>query len=284
MSIKKNIFSRFLARFKNNKLNVSIIRLNGIISPENGGFKKTNLALSALRKDIDKAFELKNLKAVALSINSPGGSPVQTELLHRYILKCAYSKKVPVYSFVEDIAASGGYWLACAGSEIYALESSILGSIGVITAGFGFVSALKKLGVERRIITQGENKSVYDPFLPAKESDKKIIEALQKDAHEAFKTAVIECRGKKLQTKKEKLFDGKFWSGKRALELGLIDGIGDLYSVMEAKYGEDVCFNIVEKEESWLKKKLGIGAIMEEVVESFIMKIRERIDFIKFGL
>ena len=284
MSKKKNIWSSIKSLFKKHKKNVVILNLHGIIGSHNIGLRKANLSIHALKKDIDKAFELPNLTAVALSVNSPGGAPVQAELITKYILSSSVKHNVPLYSFVEDIAASGGYWLACCSKEIYASRSSIIGSIGVISSGFGFVDAIKKLGIKRRVITQGKNKSIYDPFLPEKDNDKKIIESVQKDIHQEFKDLVKAARGKKLKASADKLFSGEFWSGSKALDIGLIDGIGDVYTIMEQKYGKNIKFHLIEKEESWLRKKLGLASIFDGVIDSFLMKIKERIDFNKFGL
>ena len=284
MSKKQNIWSRITSIFKRSKKNVVILNLHGVIGSHNIGLKKPSLSIHALKKDIDKAFETPRLTAVALSINSPGGAPVQAELITKYILKSASKHNVPLYSFVEDVAASGGYWLACCSKEIYASRSSIIGSIGVISSGFGFVDTIKKLGIKRRVITQGKNKSIYDPFLPEKESDKEIIESIQKDIHQEFKDLVEASRKNKLKASADKLFNGEFWSGSKALDMGLIDGIGDVYTIMEERYGKDVKFHLIEKEESWLKKKLGVSSAFDGFIDSFFMKIKERVDFNKFGL
>jgi signal peptide peptidase SppA len=284
MSKKQNIWSRITSMFKRSKKNIVILNLHGVIGSHNIGLKKPSLSIHALKKDIDKAFETPRLTAVALSINSPGGAPVQAELITKYILKSASKHNVPLYSFVEDVAASGGYWLACCSKEIYASRSSIIGSIGVISSGFGFVDTIKKLGIKRRVITQGKNKSIYDPFLPEKESDKEIIESIQKDIHQEFKDLVEASRKNKLKASADKLFNGEFWSGSKALDMGLIDGIGDVYTIMEERYGKDVKFHLIEKEESWLKKKLGVSSAFDGFIDSFFMKIKERVDFNKFGL
>ena len=169
---------RKLKKLFTNKLpTIAVINLYGVIS-SGKSFNKSTLSLDSIKSNIDKAFELPQLKAVALAINSPGGSPVQTELIYKYIRRLATEKKISIYSFAEDVAASGGYWLACVGDEIYASSSSIIGSIGVISSGFGFVDVIKKIGIERRIYTQGENKSVLDPFKPEKQSDIKIIHGI----------------------------------------------------------------------------------------------------------
>jgi signal peptide peptidase SppA len=283
------VFINFLRASRKKKKVVAVLRLKGVISPSFGGFSRSpSLSFETVKKDIDKAFAHKGIKAVVLAINSPGGSAVQAELISNYIRSMSQEKSIPVYSFLEDVAASGGYWLACTSDEIYASENSIVGSIGVIAAGFGFTEAIKKLGVERRIITQGKNKSVYDPFLPVKESDKKIVEAVQKDIYESFKRFVLARRGSKLKLakNKEKLFSGEFWSGRVGVELGLIDNIGNFYQVMKQKYGDDVEFKFVEKEESWLGKKLKgmMGGSSTPSVNEIISQVKEQLQLEKFSL
>lgn len=261
------------------KPTVAVIRLAGIIG-EAGSFKR-GLTLEELDDDIKKAFEIPNLKAVAVQINSPGGSPVQSELIYNAIRYHADKKKIPVYSFAEDLAASGGYWLLCAGDEIYAHESSLIGSIGVISAGFGFVEAIKKLGIERRVYTQGENKSVLDPFQLEKQSDIEILKEAQKDVHEAFK-AHVKSRRKIKKSDEERLFSGEFWSGKKAKSLGLVDDIGDLRSVLVKKFGDDVKIEKISKPKGWLKRKFGV--ISDVFFDSLARAISEKAIWSKFGM
>ncbi len=288
MKNKKNLWTKIKSLIKKPSKTVAILNLHGVIGAHNIGLRKANLSLSSLKKDIDKTFDLSGLKAVVLSINSPGGAPVQAELIAKYIIDKSVEKKIPLYSFVEDIAASGGYWLACCGQEIYASRSSIIGSIGVISSGFGFVNTIKKLGITRRIITQGKNKSIYDPFLPEKDKDKEIIKSVQKDIHDEFKKLVKNSRKNKLKSSEEKLFSGEFWSGSKALELGLIDGIGDIYATMKEKYGKNIEFQTIEKEEGWLKRKLGISSNSnnnyDSICDSLLCKIKETFYFNRFGL
>lgn len=249
-----------MERFQNPPPLVSVLRLSGMISHGGGLLRQGGISLESLEEDIKAAFEARmNLKAVAVIVNSPGGMPVQSELIYKRIRALSAEKEIPVVTFVEDVAASGGYWLACAGDEIFASHSSIVGSIGVIASGFGFVDAIKKLGVERRVYTQGENKSILDPFKPEKESDIAIITNAQKDIHEAFKQLVRERREGKLKESEDVLFSGEFWSGHKALELGLVDGINDMHSVMQERYGKEVKFRKVQSRKSWLQRKLGFG-------------------------
>jgi signal peptide peptidase SppA len=276
---------KFLKGLTKKKKVVSVVRLKGVISPGIGGFSQApSLSFETMKKDIDKAFAEPGLVAVALSINSPGGAAVQAELIHKYIRALSHQKQVPTYSFVEDVAASGGYWLACTSDEIYASENSIVGSIGVIAAGFGFTKAIQKLGIERRIIVQGKNKSIYDPFLPVKEVDVNIVKSIQKDIYASFMKLVIERRGPKLSKDLDKVFSGQFWSGKTGLSLGLIDGIGSLYEVMEAKYGKNIEYKFIAKEDSWLGRKLRGMFSSSSPVNEIINQVKERMEFEKFFL
>jgi signal peptide peptidase SppA len=186
------------------------------------------------------------LSAVALAINSPGGSPVQSALLGERIRALAEEKEVPVIAFAEDVAASGGYWLACAADEIYAHESSIIGSIGVISTGFGFPELLNRIGVERRVHTAGERKSMLDPFRAEQPDDVERLKAIQTDIHGGFKDYVRARRGARLKGEEAELFSGEFWTGRRALELGLVDGLGDLRQVMRARFGERVRLRVID--------------------------------------
>jgi signal peptide peptidase SppA len=204
-----------------------------------GASLRPGLTLVGIDDTLARAFRMGG-DAVALVINSPGGSPVQSALIHDRIRQLAKKHETKVITFCEDVAASGGYWLALAGDEIHADQSSIVGSIGVVAAGFGFVKALGKLGIERRVYTAGEAKLILDPFQPEKKSDVARLKVLQADIHESFKAHVRARRGERLKGTDEELFSGAFWTAGRARELGLIDGIGHLHRVLEEKYGEDV--------------------------------------------
>lgn len=272
-----------IANIFRSKKTVSVIRLEGVIS-SSGSIKKSTINLDSVRRDIDKAFAFSKVQAVAVIINSPGGSPVQSELVSNYLKASSEKNKIPVYTFAEDVAASGGYWLLCSGKKMYASNMSVLGSIGVVSSGFGFVDAIKKLGIERRVTAQGKSKSINDPFRPEKESDKKIIIGIQKDIHESFKKVVHEARGKNLKISDDKLFSGEIWTGKAALKLGLIDGISDVFSVMKKEFGEDVKFNYIKKEESWIKKRFGMGISSEDLVDHVFEKIENKIERSRFGI
>lgn len=238
--------------------NVAVVRLVGIIgaaSPLRGG-----IDLASVAGSIEAAFSMTGVKAVALSINSPGGSPVQSSLIYKRIRALAAEKNLPVYAFAEDVAASGGYMLACAADEIYADESSIVGSIGVVSAGFGFTGLIDKLGVERRVHTSGESKSMLDPFKPENPDDVKRLKALQRDVHENFKGLVRRARGTRLVEPSEGLFTGEFWAASGALERGLIDGIGDLRSVMREKFGSEVKLRVVGRKKPFWRRGIGLSA------------------------
>jgi signal peptide peptidase SppA len=278
---KCGCFKKLLQKIKKPVKTVAVIRLSGVIGSA-GAFKK-GLCLEDIEDDIEKAFDVSDLTAVALQINSPGGSPVQSELIYNRIRAYAKEKEIPVYSFVEDVAASGGYWLACSGDEIYASTSSIVGSIGVISAGFGFVEAIKKLGVERRVYHQGENKSVLDPFQKEKPKDIEILLSAQKEVHEAFKNLVRTRReGKINPSDEDRLFSGEFWAGGMGKELGLVDEIGDMRSVMRKKFGDKVKFEKISKQKGFLKRKLGI--IGGEFADGVMSSVEAKGLWSRFGL
>ena len=247
-----------LKRFRNPDPVVSVLRLHGVIGRV-GPIGSGGLTHSGLEKTIEKAFSTKRLKAVALSVNSPGGSPVQSSLIAGHIRALSTEKDIPVYAFVEDVAASGGYWLACAADEIFADENSIIGSIGVISSGFGFVEAIKKIGVERRVHTAGKSKAILDPFQLEKPEEVEKLTSLQNEIHESFKNYVKDRRGEKLESEGEELFEGDIWTGKSAEELGLIDGLGDLRTVMKKRLGEKTKFKLVGNKPSPFKRFLGGG-------------------------
>jgi signal peptide peptidase SppA len=227
----------------------------GVITP-----LKPGLSLSTSAAAIEKAFSMRGAKAVAIQINSPGGSAVQSGLIYRRIRALAAEKDLKVYVFAEDVAASGGYLLALAGDEIYADTSSIVGSIGVITATFGLHELIHKIGVERRVITAGANKDTLDPFLPEKPEDVERVKAIQRDVHAAFIDLVKARRGAKIAAAADNLFTGEFWSGKKALELGLIDGIADLRTKMRELYGDEVRLKLVTQAGGWLRRRRSVFA------------------------
>jgi signal peptide peptidase SppA len=291
--IKKYLEKLRIPGFRNPKPVVAVVRLSGVIA-DRSGVGRPGLSASSLVTVLEKAFQMPHLKAVALSINSPGGSPVQSSLIGKRIRALADEKNIPVIAFAEDVAASGGYWLACAADEIYADASSIIGSIGVISAGFGFHDAIRKLGVERRVHAAGEMKSTLDPFLPEKPEDVERLIELQQDVFQTFTNMVRERREGKLKVADDELFTGAFWTGKRALDLGLIDGLGELTEVMQERYGDKVQFRPVEQRQGWLKQRLGIGTgimarslsngNLSSIVEDIFIALEERSLRNKFGL
>jgi signal peptide peptidase SppA len=216
---------------------VSVLRFEGVIMPRQ---RRGGVSLASHAAAIEKAFRASGLVAVAIVVNSPGGSPVQSALLYRRIRQLAEEKSVPVIAFAEDVAASGGYWLALAGDEIFSEETSLVGSIGVISAGFGLHQLIGRLGIERRLHTAGERKSLLDPFLPEEASDIARLTALQQDIHQSFKDHVRHRRAGKIDAADEALFTGDVLTGRMALDRGLIDGIGEVRAVMRARYGDQV--------------------------------------------
>ncbi len=233
---------------------VAVLRLEGAIG--RGGFGRRGINLAALEPLIKRAFS-RRVRAVCLVINSPGGSPVQSSQIADHIRRVSQDKKIPVFAFAEDVAASGGYWLLLAADEIYADPMSVIGSIGVISAGFGFHELIAKIGVERRVHTQGDHKSLLDPFKAENPDDVSRLKAIQADIHAQFKAFVRSRRGERLKAADDTVFTGDIWSGERALALGLIDGLGDMRTVMRRKYGPDVGFVGVERPAGWLQRKFG---------------------------
>jgi len=222
---------------------VPVVRMSGVIAESQRFSNALNLA--GVAQDLQKAFSVSDAPAVAIVINSPGGSPVQSGLIFSRIRSLAEEKEKAVLIFTEDVAASGGYLIALAGDEIFVHEASVVGSIGVISAGFGFVELIEKIGVERRVYTAGESKSMLDPFRPEKEEDIDRLKALQTDIHEYFKSLVRARRGDKLKAPRKQLFSGEVWVGKKAVSAGLVDGVGDIRSVLRERYGDDVRLPIV---------------------------------------
>lgn len=270
-----------LEKFFNNKPNIPVIRLSGVISSSS---MRSNLSFESLNKIIKQAFDTTKLEAVCLIVNSPGGSPVQSELIAKRIRHLADEKNIPVYAFVEDVAASGGYWLACAADEIYASISSIIGSIGVVSQGFGFNDAISKLGIERRVYTSGKNKSILDPFMPEKQGDIKILKSIQNEIHNHFIEYVKSRRKHRLTQSDDILFNGEFWTGKTAVDFGLIDGIDDLESFVYNKYGSSVNIKYIEPKKSWFKNKLGLSLNGEEIVNQAISSVENKLEYQKFGI
>jgi len=252
--------------FKKKKI-IAHIKLNGVIG--NVGKFKQGIDFSGQEETIEKAFSLKKAQAIAITINSPGGSPVQSHLIYKFIREQAKKNKKKVIVFAEDVAASGGYLIACAGDEIYANSSSIIGSIGVIYSSFGFTELIKKIGVERRVHTAGKNKSTLDPFLDEKNEDIERLKNIQLDLHKDFIEVVENSRGSKLNKSEIELFSGEFWSGSKAKELGLIDGLGNANEILKKKFGDDVVIKKFEKSKGWLSKKISSRSQMDQLINIF---------------
>ena len=273
-----------IERVRNPPPQVAVLRFDGLI----GMRGPRALSLRRFAAAIERAFALRQLKAVALTINSPGGSPAQSSLLYRRIRQLADEKSIPVIAFAEDVAASGGYWLALAADEIFADETSLLGSIGVISASFGFAEALRKFGVQRRLYTAGENKSLLDPFLTEDPKGVERLLALQQDMHESFKELVRRRRNVKLRGEESVLFSGEVFTGRRAFELGLIDGIGDLRGVMRQRFGEEVKLRPIEPE----RRRLSILSLFglprrpdaADIFGDLLARLEERLIWARLGL
>lgn len=253
----KRLFSRFLpASMRKSTVTIPVIRLQGPIMSGGSQFRPS-LSLASTAGLIEKAFAVKDAPAVAISINSPGGSPVQSRLIFKRLRDLAEEKNKRVIVFVEDVAASGGYMIALAGDEIIADPSSIVGSIGVVSAGFGFTELIKKIGVERRVHTAGQNKSILDPFRPEKAEDVERLKELQLEIHETFIDMVKSRRGAKLGNDPE-LFTGMFWTAKKGLDLGLIDGLGDMRSFIKQRYGDKAKLQLISQSRGLFGRKLGV--------------------------
>jgi signal peptide peptidase SppA len=263
---------------------VSVLRFEGVIMPRS---RRGGVSLASHAAAIEKAFRVSRLAAVAIVVNSPGGSPVQSALLYRRIRQLADEKSVPVVAFAEDVAASGGYWLALAGDEIFSEETSLLGSIGVISAGFGFYQLIGRLGIERRLHTAGERKSLLDPFLPEASFDVERLTRLQQDIHQSFKDHVRARRAGKIDDGDESLFTGDVLTGRMALDRGLVDGIGELRAVMRARYGDKVKLRPVTAERRrwpFLNRPPFLGREPVSLIAELADWIEARLLWARFGL
>lgn len=266
---------------------VPVVRLHGIIGRL--GPLRTGLTLASVAPSLERAFKLGEAAAVALAVNSPGGSPVQSAQIARRIRALAAEHKKPVFTFAEDVAASGGYWLLAAGDEVYADPSSIIGSIGVIFAGFGFPDLLKRTGIERRVYTVGVHKDGLDPFQPEKPEEVAHLRRIQADIHAAFCAEITTRRQGKLKGDEAELFSGRFWSGKAAADLGLVDGLGDLRTVMRDRFGENVQLLVVGEPRSWWRRRLGAARVDAEregvaFAAGLLAAVEERAMWSRYGL
>lgn len=278
-----------LRRFRDPPPSVAVVALTGVIGA--AGPMRAGLSLAAIADQLERAFKMPRIKAVALRVNSPGGSPVQSALIGERIRDLSKEHEVPVIAFAEDVAASGGYWLACAADEIYVNESSIVGSIGVISASFGFTELIKRIGVERRVHTAGERKAMLDPFREEDPKDLTRLKAIHKDIHDSFKEMVRLRRGDRLKGSDKVLFSGDVWTGRKAVELGLADGLGEMRRVLRERYGERLRLRKIEGSRQWWRLRLpSMGGLLPDRAESagwatgLVEALEERAHWTRFGL
>jgi len=275
------------ARWRRDGAVVPVVRLQGVI-----GFAtplRPGMTLASVSRPLDRAFAVKGARAVALSINSPGGSPAQSHLICRRIRQLAAEKNLPVIAFIEDVAASGGYMIACAADEIVGDTYSIAGSIGVVGGSFGFHKLIEKIGVERRLYTSGEHKAMLDPFLPEKPDDVERIKSVQREIHQSFIALVKERRAGKLKGEDATLFSGEYWTTERARELGLVDAIGDLRGVLRARYGEKVKTPLIAEKKGLLSRFVpsvsrdALG-VLAGVPDEWVSSVEARALWSRYGL
>jgi signal peptide peptidase SppA len=279
------------ARLRRGAAIVPVVRLSGVIGAVTP--LRPGMSLAGVARTLERAFDTKNAKAVALVINSPGGSPVQSRQIFLRIRQLAAEKQLPVLVFVEDVAASGGYMLACAGDEIFCDPSSILGSIGVVGGSFGFQELIKKVGVERRLYTAGEHKAMLDPFLPENPDDVARVKALQREIHTIFIALVKGSRGTRLKGADDVLFTGEYWAGETSVSLGLADAIGDLRSTLRTRYGDKVLTPVIAPSTGLLsgllgRKSAGAGTLSQldgfaALPDELISALESRAIWAKFG-
>src|ERR1700716_1952049 len=279
------------ARLRRGIAVVPVVRLSGLIGAVTP--LRPGMSLAGVARTLERAFAMKNAKAVALVINSPGGSPVQSRQIYLRIRQLAAEKKLPVLVFVEDVAASGGYMIACGGDEIFCDPSSILGSIGVVGGSFGFQELIRKIGVERRLYTAGEHKAMLDPFLPEYPDDVARVKALQREIHAIFIALVKQSRGSRLKGKDDVLFTGEYWAGATSVSLGLADAIGDLRSTLRTRYGDKVQMPVIAPATGllsglWGRKAAGAGPLSQldgfaALPDELISALESRAIWAKFG-
>ena len=271
------------------KPTVAVVKLHGVITPVPSPLTRGAINASTTESALSRAFDHDRLVAVALSVNSPGGAPTQSALVADRIRELAERKKVPVLAFCEDVAASGGYWLACAADEIYAHGTSIVGSIGVVSRSFGLSGLIDRLGVQRRLYTAGEHKARLDPFLPEKSEDVQWLTSMQEQLHEMFVAWVRERRGPKLSLAQDtELFDGEVWTGARAAELGLVDGVGTLREIIRKRYPDAEITTVEPRKPLLARLGLGPAAALAPVnrglVTTLLDTLEERATWSRFGL
>ena len=279
------------ARLRRGTVVVPVVRLSGLIGAVTP--LRPGMTLAGVARMLERAFAMRNAKAVALVINSPGGSPVQSRQIYLRSRQLATEKKLPVLVFVEDVAASGGYMIACAGDEIFCDPSSILGSIGVVGGSFGFQELIKRIGVERRLYTAGEHKAMLDPFLPENPDDVARVKALQREIHAIFIALVKQSRGARLKGADDVLFTGEYWAGETSISLGLADAIGDLRSTLRARYGDKILTPVIAPATGLLsgllgRKSAGAGTLNQldgfaGLPDELISALESRAIWAKFG-
>ena len=290
-SLTDRVMEWIPARLRRGAAVVPVVRLSGLIGAVTP--LRPGMSLAGVARTLERAFSMKNAKAVALVINSPGGSPVQSRQIYLRIRHLAAEKKLPVLVFVEDVAASGGYMIACAGDEIFCDPSSIMGSIGVVGGTFGFQDLIKRIGVERRLYTAGEHKGMLDPFLPENPEDVTRIKAIQREIHALFIALVKQSRGARLKGADDVLFTGEYWAGEKSVSLGLADAIGDLRSTLRARYGDKVVTPLVAPSSGLLsgllgRKSAGAGTLASldgftGLPDELISALESRAIWAKFG-
>ena len=262
---------------------IPAIRLHGVIGSV--PLRGRGLTITSLSRALGTAFGQTKAPAVILLVNSPGGSAAQSSLIARRIRELAAEHGKPVLAFVEDVAASGGYWLACAADEIFADPASIVGSIGVISQGFGLHEAMARLGIERRVHTAGRRKAILDPFRPEQPEDVAMLKELQADLHELFKAHVRARRAGKLNGTEEELFDGRIWTAAKAQAAGLIDALGDPWTVVRERFGKNAVIRVVNEPRSWLARRLGGGAdAAQDPIGLALASVEERLYYARYGL
>jgi signal peptide peptidase SppA len=275
----------FFSRLFRKRPVVPVVRLSGPIGMNMP--LVSSMSLASVSKQLDKAFGYKKAAAIALVVNSPGGAPTQSHLIYQRIRQLAEKNKKKVIVFVEDVAASGGYMIACAGDEIIADNFSIVGSIGVVSASFGFEKMLKKIGIERRVYTAGDNKRQLDAFLPAKPEDIRRLKELQLDIHADFIALVKRSRGKRLNGSDKSLFNGEYWLAERAMKSGLIDGIGDLRGTLQKRFGKHVLTPLIAPPSGFFARRIpGMsGAILpDDWAKTALGAVEERALWGRYGL
>ncbi len=276
------------ARFRSDIPVVPVVRMSGVIGISTP--LKPGLTVASVARSLDRAFSTSKACAVALAINSPGGSAAQSNLIHRRIRQLADEKKIPVIAFIEDVGASGGYMIACAADEIVCDGSSIVGSIGVVGGSFGFHRLIEKIGVERRLYTSGEHKAMLDPFLPENPEDVKRLKSIQSEIHQSFIALVKDRRAGKLNGPEDELFSGEYWTGNRAKQLGLVDSIGDLRATLRERYGDKVRTPLIAERGLFGRRTQGVIAQFDGLLggaglaEDAISALEARAIWARYGL